>query len=141
MTVRVGLCRTWSETTLLVFPRGGSNAGNVPTYLLTGTLSHSSIKQTINNTKIISVDTTTYNHDNDGSVLNFTTSTFRQTILVDNSTFRPTIIVDKWPASFFDGVDFSTRSEGKTLVLTFQPLLKKTKSIYMQKQRRRSAVQ
>ena len=24
MTVKVGLCRTWSETTLLVFPRGGS---------------------------------------------------------------------------------------------------------------------
>ena len=23
--VQVGLCRTWSETTLLVFPRGGSN--------------------------------------------------------------------------------------------------------------------
>ena len=25
VTVQVGLCRTWSETTLLVFPRGGSN--------------------------------------------------------------------------------------------------------------------
>ena len=24
MTVQAGLCRTWSETTLLVFPRGGS---------------------------------------------------------------------------------------------------------------------
>ena len=24
MTVQTGLCRTWSETTLLVFPRGGS---------------------------------------------------------------------------------------------------------------------
>ena len=24
VTVQVGLCRTWSETTLLVFPRGGS---------------------------------------------------------------------------------------------------------------------
>ena len=26
MTVQADLCRTWSETTLLVFPRGGSNA-------------------------------------------------------------------------------------------------------------------
>ena len=25
MLVQAGLCRTWSETTLLVFPRGGSN--------------------------------------------------------------------------------------------------------------------
>ena len=25
VTVQVGLCRNWSETTLLVFPRGGSN--------------------------------------------------------------------------------------------------------------------
>ena len=25
VTVQVSLCRTWSETTLLVFPRGGSN--------------------------------------------------------------------------------------------------------------------
>ena len=24
VTVQAGLCRTWSETTLLVFPRGGS---------------------------------------------------------------------------------------------------------------------
>ena len=24
LTVQAGLCRTWSETTLLVFPRGGS---------------------------------------------------------------------------------------------------------------------
>ena len=24
VTVQVGLCRTWSETTLLVFPQGGS---------------------------------------------------------------------------------------------------------------------
>ena len=29
MHVQAGLCRTCSETTLLVFPRGGSNAGNV----------------------------------------------------------------------------------------------------------------
>ena len=38
MTVQPGLCQTWSETTLLVFPRGGSNcnypgfATTVPSY-------------------------------------------------------------------------------------------------------------
>ena len=32
MTVQVGLCRTWSEITLLVFPRGGSNITYLTNY-------------------------------------------------------------------------------------------------------------
>ena len=35
VTVQVGLCRTWSETTLLVFPRGGSSVTDECSWLLT----------------------------------------------------------------------------------------------------------
>ena len=35
LTVQVGLCRTWSETTLLVFTRGGSSVTDECSWLLT----------------------------------------------------------------------------------------------------------